>query len=96
MTVAYRWAFFPNKPVYNVDKNRIAIISAFTYTFQVNEGVSVSMDTRYVRKKLEDNTFIHIFNGDSMPVKYLTSKNNEVDKSGLDTTNSGIDVFTIS
>ena len=42
MTVAYRWAFFPNKPVYNVDKNRIGIISAFTYNFQVNESVSVS------------------------------------------------------
>ena len=95
MTVAYRWAFFPNKPVYNVDKNRIGIISAFTYNFQVNESVSVSMDVRYIRKKLEDNTFIHIFNGDSMPVKYLTSKNNEVDTAGLDTTTSGIDIFLI-
>ena len=95
MTVAYRWAFFPNKPIYNVDKNRMGVISAFTYTFQVNESVSVSMDVRYIRKKLEDNTFIHIFNGDSMPIKYLTSKNNEVDTSGLDTTTSGIDVFLI-
>lgn len=95
MTVAYRWAFFPNKPVYNVDKNRMGVISAFAYNFQVNESVSVSMDVRYIRKKLEDNTFIHIFNGDSMPVKYLSSKNNEIDETGLDTTTSGIDVFLI-
>lgn len=95
MTVAYRWAFFPNKPVYNVDKNRIGVISAFTYTFQVNESVSCSMDVRYIRKKLEDNTFIHIFNGDSMPVRYLASKNNEVDMSGLNETTSGIDVLEI-
>lgn len=95
MSVAYRWAFFPNKPVYNVDKNRIGVVSAFTYNFQVNESVSVSMDVRYIRKKLEDNTFIHIFNGDSMPIKYLSSKNNEVDTSGIDTTTSGIDVFLI-
>ena len=30
-----------------------------------------------------------------MPVKYLTSKNNEVDTTGLDTTTSGIDIFLI-
>ena len=63
MTVAYRWAFFPNKPIYNVDKNRMGVISAFTYTFQVNEPVSVSMDVRYIRKKLEDNILMFYLGG---------------------------------
>jgi len=91
--MCYRVALYPNKPFLHVPRGRMGNISAFTYNYNVNESISVSVGLRYIKKKLEDNTFISIFNGTSMPVRY--TKGNQIDSDLDDSSSSGIDVFNI-
>ena len=90
MEVSYRYAIFPNKPIKNVPKHRMATVTGFSYTMQVNESVSCTIDTAMVKKQNEDNTYISIFNAPNMPIKYIGT--NAIDISHLQ---SGIDAFYV-
>jgi hypothetical protein len=82
MEIAFRWAIFPNKPMLNVERCRMGIVGSFSFTFQVNESVSSTVDLRFIRKMREDNSFINIFNGTGAPIEYT-------DKSGNNTVRLG-------
>lgn len=82
MEIAFRWAIFPNKPMLNVERCRLGIVSSFSFTFQVNESVSSTVDLRFIRKMREDNTFINIFNGKGTPIEYTDKNGNNTVKLG--------------
>jgi hypothetical protein len=90
MEVIYRFAIFPNKPIKNVPKHRMATITGFSYSMQINESVSCTIDTSMVKKLNEDNTYTNIYNAPNMPIKYLGT--NAIDITALQ---SGIDAFYI-
>lgn len=90
MEVIYRFAIFPNKPIKNVPKHRMATITGFSYSMQINESVSCTIDTSMVKKLNEDNTYTNIYNAPNMPIKYLGT--NAIDITALQ---SGIDAFFI-
>lgn len=91
MEIAYRYALFPNKPIYNVAKHRMATITGFAYNININSGVSCTVDTSMVRKLNSNNKFINIFNSPNTPVKYLGNGDIELSDASL----SGIDAFYI-
>lgn len=86
-----RFALFPNKPLYCVPKHRMATISGFSYTIQINESVSCTADTIMVKKLNQDNKFINIYNSTNTPIKYLGGNDIELSDASL----AGIDVFYI-
>ena len=90
MEVVYRFAIFPNKPIKNIPKHRIATITGFSYSMQINESVSCTIDACMVKKLNEDNTYTNIFNSPNMPIKYLGT--NAIDITALQ---GGIDAFYI-
>lgn len=91
MEVVYRFGIFPNKPIKNIPKHRMATVTGFSYNMQINESVSCTIDTSMIKKLNEDNTYINIYNAPNIPIQYMGS--NAIDITALQ---AGIDAFFVS
>ena len=87
--VAYRYAIYPNKPIIQVDRNRLGITNSFSFNLEVNTSVSCGMGLFSIKKKNEHNKYINIYNGSNLPVNYAEGSNaissGDIDKTGIET-----------
>lgn len=67
--VVYRPFMGVNRPIYHQMKERMAISTNISYTWQIREEASLDISTSYTRK-LENGTFRFIFGGEAVPISY--------------------------